>query len=178
VTDRTSATDYDSDMQLAKAAGIDGFALNIGPADEQVLQLDYAYESAANNDMLLFISFDFNDGLWDPTTQAQAVGERIAAYADKPAQFKVGEAPMASSFVGDTLDVAAVRTAAGRDIYFAPNFSPLIGTDLSDLDGALSWVPWQTNGNNRAPDTTTLMVTDVDNKYVSALGDEAYIARE
>ena len=30
VSDRTSASDYDADMQRAKAIGIDAFALNIG----------------------------------------------------------------------------------------------------------------------------------------------------
>lgn len=34
VDDRTSASDYDNDMQQAKAAGIDAFALNIGTDGE------------------------------------------------------------------------------------------------------------------------------------------------
>jgi hypothetical protein len=47
-------------MRRAKAAGIDAFALNIGVDDYSTTQLQYAYESAANNDMKVFISFDFN----------------------------------------------------------------------------------------------------------------------
>jgi hypothetical protein len=47
-------------MRRAKAAGIDAFALNIGVDDYGPTQLQYAYESAANNDMKVFISFDFN----------------------------------------------------------------------------------------------------------------------
>lgn len=47
-------------MQRAKALGIDAFALNIGVDPYTDTQLGYAYESAANNDMKVFISFDFN----------------------------------------------------------------------------------------------------------------------
>lgn len=60
VSDRTSSTDYDADMQRANALGIDAFALNIGVDDFTDTQLNYAYESAANNNMSVFISFDFN----------------------------------------------------------------------------------------------------------------------
>lgn len=60
VADRTSASDFDNDMQRAKALGIDAFALNIGVDSYTDAQLGYAYESAANNDMKVFISFDFN----------------------------------------------------------------------------------------------------------------------
>lgn len=45
--DRTSSSDYDSDMQQAKAAGIDAFALNIGIDAYTDTQLTSAYESAA-----------------------------------------------------------------------------------------------------------------------------------
>lgn len=47
-------------MRRAKAAGIDAFALNIGVDPYTDAQLRLAYESAANNDMKVFISFDFN----------------------------------------------------------------------------------------------------------------------
>ena len=47
-------------MQRAKSLGIDAFALNIGVDSYTDQQLGYAYESAANNDMKVFISFDFN----------------------------------------------------------------------------------------------------------------------
>lgn len=60
VADRTSSADYDADMQRAKSLGIDAFALNIGIDSYTDAQLNYAYESAANNNMKVFISFDFN----------------------------------------------------------------------------------------------------------------------
>jgi len=51
------------DIETAKEAGIDGFALNIGPADpwtEQ--QLDQAYYVAEKiGDFVLFLSFEYAD---------------------------------------------------------------------------------------------------------------------
>lgn len=93
VADRTSSADYDADMQRAKSLGIDAFALNIGIDSYTDAQLNYAYESAANNNMKVFISFDFNwlvcfDRVTQPhrannitfrwtTSQGTAVGQLI-----------------------------------------------------------------------------------------------------
>ncbi|KAJ0418493.1 glycoside hydrolase [Aspergillus carlsbadensis] len=66
VSNHNSAADYDDDMQRAKALGIDAFALNIGVDPYTDQQLNLAYQSAANNDMKVFISFDFN---WYKTNQ-------------------------------------------------------------------------------------------------------------
>lgn len=140
-TDRTSASDYDADIQRAKAVGIDAFALNFGPdtADANYTQqLVYAYDSAASNDFKVFLSFDFNDGQWS-TDDATAVGNKIAAFGTRSAQLLVDDKAFVSTFVGDALDVSAMRTAAGIDIYFAPNFNPGGSADWSLLDGAFSW---------------------------------------
>ncbi|MBZ6429933.1 MAG: glycoside hydrolase family 71 protein, partial [Acinetobacter pittii] len=88
VSNRNSASDYDDDMKQAKSLGIDAFALNIGtdPYTDQQLQL--AYDSAANNDMKVFLSFDFN---WWHIEQAAEVGQKVAQYASKPAQLLVDD---------------------------------------------------------------------------------------
>lgn len=135
VGDRTSSTDFDADMQRAKSIGIDAFALNIGVDPYTDTQLTYAYESAVNNDMKVFISFDFN---WWNTGQATQIGQLIAQYASSPAQLMFSNAAFVSSFSGDGLDVNAVRSAAGIDIFFAPNFHPGEG-DFSTTDAALNW---------------------------------------
>lgn len=122
-------------MKRAKAIGIDAFALNIGVDPYTDQQLGYAYQSAANNGMNVFISFDFN---WWSTGQATQIGQKIAQYASLPAQLKIGSAAFVSSFAGDGLDVAAMRSAAGIDLFFAPNFHPG-NNDFSNIDGALSW---------------------------------------
>ncbi|EXU97735.1 alpha-1,3-glucanase (glycoside hydrolase family 71) domain protein [Metarhizium robertsii] len=173
VGDRTSASDYDDDMRRAKDAGIDAFALNIGVDGYTDQQLGYAYDSAARNGMKVFISFDFN--WWSPG-DAGGVGRKIAQYASKPAQLVVDGRVFASSFAGDGLDVDAMRSAAGSNVYFVPNFHP--GQSSPDkIDGALNWMGWDSNGNNKAPSNGhTVTVADGDNSYQSWLGTKKYMA--
>lgn len=135
MSDRTSAADYDADMRRAKEMGIDAFALNIGTNDFTDQQLDYAYESAANNGMKVFISFDFN---WWTDLDAAAVGRNISQYASRPAQLKIGGKVFASSFLGNGLDVALMRNASGVDVYWAPNYWAF-ATDVAKVDAALNW---------------------------------------
>ncbi|KAJ7473121.1 glycoside hydrolase family 71 protein [Mycena galericulata] len=173
VSDRTSAADFDDDMQRAKAIGIDAFALNIGTDSYTDQQLGYAYQSAANNGMKVFISFDFN---WWTTAQGSAVGSKIAQYASLPAQLTIGGKVFASSFAGDGVDVSALRAAAGVNVYWAPNFHPG-QTDFSVVDGALNWLGWENNGNNKAPSGgVTVTVTEGDQSYESTLAGKGYIA--
>ncbi|OXV08700.1 hypothetical protein Egran_03537 [Elaphomyces granulatus] len=173
-SDRQSAADYDADMQRAKEYGIDAFALNIGVDPYTDQQLNLAYQSAANNNMKVFLSFDFN---WWATGQATQVGQKIAQYASLPAQLQVDGKVFASSFAGDGLDVAAMRSAAGVPLFFAPNFHPSMGTSLSNVDGLLNWMGWPNNGNNKAPTPgSNISVQAGDEEYINALAGKAYIA--
>lgn len=135
MSNRASAADYDADMRRAKDMGIDAFALNIGTDSFTDQQLIYAYESAANNNMKVFISLDFN---WWSEQDSAAAGKKIAQYGSKPAQLKVGGKVFASSFLGNNLDVASLRSAAGVDIFWAPNYWPG-NSHLGDIDAAFSW---------------------------------------
>ncbi|PLN86817.1 putative alpha-1,3-glucanase/mutanase [Aspergillus taichungensis] len=174
VSNRNKASDYDSDMQRAKSLGIDAFALNIGVDPYTDQQLGLAYESAANNGMKVFISFDFN---WYHTGQGTQVGQKIAQYASKPAQLMVDDKVFVSSFAGDGLDVAAMRSAAGRPVFFAPNFHPSYGTNMDQVDGLLNWMAWPNDGNNKAPRPgANVSVQAGDQEYIRALGGKAYIA--
>lgn len=175
VANRAGASDYDNDMVQAKELGIDAFALNIGTDSFTDQQLSYAYESAANNDMKVFISFDFN--WFSPTSDAAMVGEMIAKYSKEPGQLLVDGKAFASSFSGDGLDVPTVKSAAGVDLFFAPNFSPNVTPDPDSIDGALNWMGWNTNGDNKAPaNGETVTVVDGDHTYRSWLSQKPYIA--
>ncbi|KAL4931482.1 glycoside hydrolase family 71 protein [Aspergillus undulatus] len=174
VSNRYTAADYDDDMQRAKSLGIDAFALNIGvdPYTDQQLQL--AYQSAANNDMKVFISFDFN---WWNTGQGTQVGQKIAQYASLPAQLMVDGKVFVSSFAGDGLDVNAMRQAAGQPIFWAPNYHPEYGTNMNDVDGLLNWMAWPNDGNNKAPRPgASVSVEEGDDMYIRALNGKDYIA--
>ncbi|EEA20869.1 hypothetical protein TMatcc_000870 [Talaromyces marneffei ATCC 18224] len=173
-SDRSSSADYDADMQRAKSYGIDAFALNIGVDPYTDQQLGFAYDSAARNGMKVFISFDFN---WWNTGQATAIGQKIAQYAGLPGQLKVDGKVFVSSFAGDGVNIGAMRSAAGVELFFAPNFHPSYGTDMSNVDGLLNWMGWPSNGNNKAPTSgATVSVEQGDNDYISALAGKAYIA--
>ncbi|KAL4912791.1 glycosyl hydrolase family 71-domain-containing protein [Aspergillus aurantiobrunneus] len=172
-SNRQSAADYDSDMQQAKDLGIDAFALNIGVDPYTDTQLEYAYESAANNDMKVFLSFDFN---WYHVDQAAAVGSKIAQYASEPAQLMVDDKVFVSSFAGDGIDVAQIESSAGTDIFWAPNYHPGEG-NFDDVDSALNWMAWDNDGNNKAPKSgANVTVADGDQAYMDALGGKPYLA--
>ncbi|KAL5342688.1 glycosyl hydrolase family 71-domain-containing protein [Aspergillus crustosus] len=174
VSNRHTAADYDDDMQRAKSLGIDAFALNIGTDPYTDQQLGLAYQSAANNGIKVFISFDFN---WWSTSQGSQVGQKIAQYASLPAQLKVDGKVFVSSFAGDGLDVAAMRQAAGQAVFFAPNFHPEFGTNMNQVDGLLNWMAWPNDGNNKAPRPgAEISVEQGDDMYIRALNGKDYVA--
>ncbi|KAL8646448.1 MAG: hypothetical protein Q9226_006852 [Calogaya cf. arnoldii] len=174
VSGRTSAADYDDDMIRAKSFGIDAFALNIGTDTFTDQQLGYAYQSAAKNGMKLFISFDFN---WWKASQAMDVGAKIKQFGGQPAQLKVGpngDQVFVSSFIGDGLDLAAVRSAAGMPLFIAPNSK---ASNAAAADAAFNWMAWPSNGANKAPtDAANVTVADGDEAYTKALGGKPYMA--
>jgi len=176
VSDRTCAADYDADMTRAKSLGIDAFALNIGIDKFTDEQLGYAYQSAANNGMKVFISFDFN---WWNTSQAADVGAKIKQYGGQAAQLKVGsngDQVFVSSFAGDGLNLDTVRSAAGMPLFIAPNFQ---ASNAGSADGALNWMAWPNNGHNKAPAAGSNVTVEAgDQAYISALAGKPYIARK
>ncbi|CAI7675136.1 unnamed protein product [Penicillium pancosmium] len=173
VGNRKSADEYDADMRRAKESGIDAFALNIGTDPYTDEQLGFAYRSAARNDMKVFLSFDFN--WWSPSNPF-AIGAKVAQFAGLEAQLKVDNKPFVSSFAGDGIDRQSIVSAAGRDIFFAPNFHPGQG-DFSSVQGALNWMAWPSNGYNKAPTPgQNVTVAAGDEAYIHALAGKPYIA--
>lgn len=185
VAPRNSRADWDSDMIRARDAGIDAFALNIAGQrtdDYTLKQLDLAYESAAANNMKLFISFDFN--YFSPVRDAHAeVAGLINTYGRKDAALKIGNKPFVSSFVGDggnsggPLNVAAMKNLLEREIYFAPNFAPWNTANPGLLDAAFNWMGWVSDGLNGPPrQGATKTVEDGDREYKTWLGSKQYMA--
>ncbi|EPS31664.1 putative alpha-1,3-glucanase [Penicillium oxalicum 114-2] len=173
-SNRRNAADYDDDMVQAKSLGIDAFALNIGVDPYTDQQLQFAYASAAKNNMKVFLSFDFN---WWHTPQVHEIGQKIAQYGLLPGQLMVDGKIFVSTFAGDDLDVATLRKSVGKPIFFAPNFHPSYGTNISAVDGLLNWMAWPNDGNNKAPTARkNVSVADGDHEYLKALNGKAYIA--
>ena len=162
-------------MRRSKEAGIDAFALNIGTDSYTDTQLSFAYESAANNGMHVFLSFDFCS--WN-VGQGGAGCTKVKQYADHSPQLKLGGKVFVSSFSGDSAVVNAIQSTAGQDIFFAPNFHPGQG-NFDEIQGALNWMAWPNNGNNKAPTPgQNVSVVEGDEAYNNALKGKPYVARE
>lgn len=126
-------------MNDAKAVGIDGFALNIGPNDYWTLtQLHQAYAAGEAANFKMFISFDMNDGYNWPTQQ---VVDLVNTFKGSAAQVKVNGKPLVNTFEGSKWadNWGAVRSQTGG-IYLVPNWSSLgpygVRDKLGLIDGA------------------------------------------
>lgn len=133
--------DWIGDMQLAKAKGITGFALNIGVDPYSQDQLDLAYAAAEQvGEFDLFISFDFN---WYSISDTSGVATMMGRYVNKPAQLLVDGKPFVSSFIGDGFNWATVAQNLGREIYAVPFYQPST-SNANDpgVQGLFSWAAW------------------------------------
>lgn len=122
-------------MKRAKSLGIDTFALNIGTDPYTNQQLQLAYDSAANNGMKVFLLLDFN---WWHIEQAAELSQKVAQYTSKPIQLLVDNKGFVSSFASNRMDVAVMRAAVGKSVFFAPNFYLLTGIDITLVNGLLN----------------------------------------
>ena len=164
-------------MTIAKNAGIDAFALNFGVDDWVPEQLQYAYDSAAQNGISVFPSVDFN---WYSPGSAGDVGDLLSRWITQPAQLKIGGRAFVSTFAGDGLDLDIVRQRVrdnkAGEMLVVPNFHGSLG----GADGLFNWMAWPSNGANRAPTASNnVSVADGDNTYLSILRpDKPYMARK
>ncbi|KAL8803053.1 MAG: hypothetical protein Q9182_003423 [Xanthomendoza sp. 2 TL-2023] len=148
LTSNTAAygpSDWQNDISLAKAAGIDAFVLNIAAqTDYNNVQIANAYSAAESLQFKLFFSFDYAaQGPWQPS----AVIALLQQYANSAAQMKVHGASLVSTFEGpdSSNDWRAIRAAL--PIFFLPDWTS-VGPDafrtskLDVTDGAFSWDAW------------------------------------
>ncbi|KAK1754285.1 glycoside hydrolase [Echria macrotheca] len=159
------------DIKTAAEAGIDGFALNIGPSDHwtetQLFQAYHAAEQVGN--FVLFISFDMACGEW----LVPQVVHIINCFKASPAQMKVDGKPFVSTFEGPHWadNWAAVREETGG-IFLIPDWSSLgpygVGERLDAIDGAFSWDAWPKACH-------TKMSTNEDELYLEVLKGKKYM---
>ncbi|KAK4153837.1 glycoside hydrolase [Chaetomidium leptoderma] len=151
------------DITCAKAAGIDGFALNIGPSDHWTsTQLEHAYRVAEHfGGFTLFVSFDMAAGCW---SVPQVVGV-INRFKGSPAQMMVDGRPLVSTFEGPDWapNWPVVRNETG-DICLIPDWSSLgphgVGQRLDLIDGAFSWDAWPRAGQSKMTTVEDLLYKD------------------
>ncbi|EEH33153.2 alpha-1,3-glucanase [Paracoccidioides lutzii Pb01] len=165
-----TTVDWKSDIELAKAASIDGFVLNIGPQDSYTYEvLQRAYTVAAEvGDFALFLSFDYlTGGPWS----IDRVIQLINSFQYLPAQFKYNDKPVVTTFEGvnNIYDWISIKEATG--CYFIPTWTSLgpsgLNRVLDIIDGGSSWDAWPNGANPKS--------RKADDAYRKVLGPKTYM---
>ncbi|GAA5918898.1 hypothetical protein JCM5296_000273 [Sporobolomyces johnsonii] len=177
-----SEGDYQADAELAKAAGIDAFAMNVGHDSSDSAQLAKAFSAAATvSDFYLFFSFDMNYFSTSGSSDS-ILNEYLVPFADSSAYYLYEGQVFVSTFSGEVagtfLDGAAsfadsntawstlldnAKSALGKDIYFVPNWNDVSLVPQNTWGGGImSWAAWGAEGR------TTAMTTDSDVAYRAA----------
>ena len=172
-----NTTTYTQEMNLASAAGIDGFAMNIAGDAWTEDQLDTAYAAAASLNFKLFISFDHaaNDGAFGGSFTAANITAYINRYKGEPAQYLYGAKaqPVASTFEGPAHAADWVSVQQMTGCFFIPDWTSIKGAQdaqsmFANVNGVLSWDVW--------PDGPTGISTMIDTAWKSLLGpDQVYM---
>lgn len=89
------------DIALAKAKGIDAFALNLGPDSWQVAQVANAYTAASNLDFQMFLSFDMTAWPCQSSSDANPIRQFVNDYHAHPKQVQVDGKMLISTFSGE-----------------------------------------------------------------------------
>lgn len=167
---------WKSDMALAKAVGIDAFALNVAtPLNGDggcAGQISNAFQAAEESGFKVFLMFDYlggTQGAW-PASDIQTV---LTTYASRPGMFKYNNAPLVSTFEGgDHIDDwAGIRAAVSGGISFLPCFMGLgpsgVSSNIDKIDGFFSWDMW--------PHGPTDSSTSADSTWRAAIDGKAYM---
>lgn len=173
-------SDFASDIAAASAAGIDGFALNVGPDSWMSDRVAKMYEAAVGTSFVLFISLDMSVMASDSISN---LTPWITDYSSHPNQYFYNDKQFVSTFAGESItfglgDAADGWTsfkntlsAAGTEIFFIPSFTalgPSAAISMSSNDGAFSWDAW--------PTTDTEMSTTEDQAYMNDRDGKVYMA--
>lgn len=169
IANGNSIPEWANDIQLASAAHIDGFALNIGAQDpSNGPSLANAFIAASKfKNFKLFFNFDYEaQGPW----AAGDVINLINTYKSNPSYFKYNGQPMVSTFegTGNSGDWANIKSQT--NCFFIPDWSsmgPQAAVSTGVVDGLFSWNAW--------PSGTNDMDTSIDQAYVNALQGKPYM---
>ncbi|KAF8144305.1 glycoside hydrolase family 71 protein, partial [Mycena galopus ATCC 62051] len=163
-------SDWEADMNLAKAMGIDAFALDIGKDTYNDQQLGYAYAAAASVGFKVFISFDFS--YWT-SSDVSTMATYMQTYATEPAQFKYNNAAFVSSFIGDGYPYRTLESQSGITLFACPNWQPGSFVNNANADCGMNWSGAWPNTNNNPLDAN--ITTSSDEQYISDLGGKPYM---
>lgn len=132
---------YEHDIRDAQAAGIDGFALDVGDYDDPAqiyyntnIALMYAAAEQLGTGFKLFFSVDMGN--------TNAIVDMINTYAGRPNTFRYGTNVVVSSFGQDNLDwsngVFLPLKKNGVTVFFVPHFWPNPITELPSYQAGVN----------------------------------------
>ncbi|KAL8283904.1 hypothetical protein RQP46_005336 [Phenoliferia psychrophenolica] len=180
------AADWTADIALAKAAGIDAFALNVGADSTDSAQMKLAFD-AANTDGTFKLFFSFDGSKFNTNATASAIlPTYLTPFALQSSYFTYDGKSFVSTFAGDatgtflgnTTSLAATDALSSslpvRLVSLIPGFaaadfpSPHSPPDWNSPDdvqyaglgGIMGWNAWPTTDAN--------MTTDSDSAYITA----------
>ena len=164
--------DFQRDIAQAQSAGIDGFALNVGPDSWMADRCNKMYQAAIGTGFKLFVSLDMavmaGSGIND-------IAHWVTDYTSHPNQFYYQGKQFVSTFAGESVTFGQATpalgwalfksqmAARGSNVFFVPSFTalgPAAAMGMASNDGAFSWDAW--------PTTNSAMSTNEDAAYMAA----------
>ncbi|KAJ7150317.1 glycoside hydrolase [Mycena filopes] len=126
--------DWVDDINLATAAGLDGFALNTGPDDFQNTQTANAFQAAqqVGSTFKLFFSLDMSVLPCATADDGAALRARVKNFITNPNYLQVNGSPLVSTFAGEACKFGQDTVADGWKTQFAQH---------PDLQGQIHFVP-------------------------------------
>lgn len=179
-----SQSDWSRDISAAQAAGIDGFALNIGVESWQLDRVHDAYAAASGTGFKLFLSLDMTSLGCNSQSDANNLVSIVQTHATDSSQAMHNGKPLVSTFAGSdcnfgmgstsgwqSMFVDVLKSQYSIDIFFVPSIFSDISTFSSNtwMDGELNW-------NSAWPMGDNDISTQTDTDYISALGGREYMA--
>ncbi|OWZ54809.1 glucan endo-1,3-alpha-glucosidase agn1 [Cryptococcus neoformans c45] len=171
-----TASNWASDISAALAAGIDGFALNIGSDNWQPARVADAYSAAASTGFKMFLSLDMTVLSCSSSSDAANLVSIVQKYANAAAQATYEGKVLVSTFAGSDCafswqsDFVDVLSSAGIDIFFIPSIFSDVSTFSSNI-----WMDGELNWNSGWPMGAEDITVASDETYMTALGDKVYM---
>ena len=176
--------DWAKDIANAKAAGIDGFALNMGSDWWQAARVADAYAAATEaGGFTMFLSLDMTAMGCGSVTDAATLVALVTTFGRSSAQTKHNGKVLVSTFSGENCNFGQGSTSDGWNVMFKQPLK-LVGTDIffvpsvfSDPStfGSASWMDGELNWNSGWPMSASALDTSSDDQYAAALGSKEYM---
>lgn len=144
--------DWETDIELAQAAHIDAFAMNIAYGDSTIYaSLELGFQAAASKAFKMFFSFDYAGGVapW-PASNVIAL---CNSFCGRSPYYRYNGKPFLSTFEGPDQAEDWIDIKARTGCFFMPDWSskgakPALQLAGGVADGLFSWASWAWGGKS------------------------------